>query len=152
MRRIVRCTALAVLSLSVSFLSAAAQEGSGSADRTKILALENIWNQAESRGDTKGLDQLFDEALIYVDEDGSLKTKTQFLASVKTAGSETEQLITESMTVSSYGATAVVSGVYIIKGKKSGKPFVRRGRFLDTWVYINNKWVCVAVDATPIRK
>jgi len=116
----------------------------------KILALENAWNQAEERGDVKGMEMLFDDSLIYVTENGQLMTKAAFLASVKEAAkSRTEQIVTESVVVKTYGTVAIVSGVYVARGKKAGSPYTRRGRFVDTWLYRNNVWRCVAVDTTP---
>jgi sugar phosphate permease len=55
---------------------------------TKVLALENVWNQAEERKDTKAMDALLDNALVYVDYDGSFQTKAEFLARVKSATSQ----------------------------------------------------------------
>ena len=39
------------------------------------------------------------------------------------------------MTVHLYGNAAVVTGAYRDKGTEKGKPFLRRGRFTDTWIY-----------------
>ena len=119
-----------------------------SGSRSKILALEHAWNQAESLRDVKALDSLFDNQLVYVDFDGKLMTKAEFLLSVKTA--HVEQVLTESMTVQVFGDTAVASGTYRSREFRNGKPLVRRGRFVDTWVYKASTWVCVAAQATPI--
>ena len=54
--------------------------------RTKIMALENIWNNAEKGGDAAALNLILDDAMVYIDEDGSLLTKTQFLEQVKQTG------------------------------------------------------------------
>ena len=143
--------AAAAVWIAAAVLPAAAQSSlKFDGDRAKIMALENAWNQAEERGDTKGLEQLFDDSLIYIDQDGSLKTKAEFLASVKASVKSTPaQLQTESVLVNTYGSVAIVSGVYILKGVRAGKPYVKRGRFLDTWLYKDNVWRCVAVEATP---
>jgi len=49
-----------------------------------------------------------------------------------------------------YGNSAVVTGVYREKGVKNGRPYQRRGRFTDTWVYQSGSWVCVASQSTLI--
>ena len=49
-----------------------------------------------------------------------------------------------------YAGSAVVTGVYREKGMNHGKPYPRRGRFTDTWVYRDNAWVCVASQSTLI--
>jgi hypothetical protein len=128
----------------------AASRASQSASRSKIIALENAWNQAEERKDPKALDLLLDNSLVYTDYDGTLKTKADFLASVKAIGLHPEQQITESMTAQVYGNSAVVTGIYRIKGLENGKPYVRRGRFTDTWVNLTGNWVCVASQYTLI--
>jgi hypothetical protein len=38
----------------------------------------------------------------------------------------------------------VVAGVFRSKGVDKGKTYVRRERFVDTWVKINGSWKCVA--------
>ena len=56
----------------------------------------------------------------------------------------------ESLSVHVFGNTAVATGVFRAKGSDGGKAYVRRERFVDTWVNKNGNWVCVATDATPI--
>lgn len=116
--------------------------------RSKILALEHIWNQAESLKDLKALDSLFDNELLYVDFDGTLMTKAEFLSRVKTA--HVEQVVTESMSVQIFANTAIATGTYRSSELNNGRARWRHGRFLDTWVYKNSTWVCVAAQATPI--
>jgi len=140
---------LAGLSLSLALaLSAASQSPDESSARARVLALEHAWNQAEAFKDLKALDVLFDNSLVYVDFDGSLLTKAEFLARVKSA--HLQQVITEGMNVEVFDNTAIVTGVYRATGLEHGKPVVRRGRFVDTWVFRNSTWVCVAAQATPV--
>jgi ketosteroid isomerase-like protein len=120
------------------------------AEQTKILALENAWNQAEEHKDVKALDALLDSSLVYVDYDGSIMDKAEFIASIKAPTLHPEQIVNETMTAHVYGDNAVVTGVYREKGDKNGKPYSRRGRFTDTWVYLNRTWVCVASQSTLI--
>jgi hypothetical protein len=47
---------------------------------------------------------------------------------------------------------AVVAGVYHAKGSYKGKPFDHYGRFTDTWVYLNGKWLCVASHTSALKK
>jgi len=120
------------------------------ADQTKILALENAWNQAEEHNDVKALESLLDSSLVYIDYDGSLMNKAQFIASVQVPSLHPEQIVNESMTAQVYGDSAVVTGVYRDKGTNNGKPYLRLGRFTDTWVSRDRTWVCVASQSTLI--
>ena len=139
---------LLVASLAPTLLRA--QEVDQSAARTKILALEHAWNQAEALKDLKALDELFDNALVYVDFDGTLMTKAEFLSRVKFT--HLEQVVTESMSVQMYGNTAIATGTYRSSEFKNGKQVVRRGRFVDTWALKGSTWVCIAAQATPILR
>src|SRR5580692_13146502 len=68
------------------------------AEQTKILALENAWNRAEETKDSKALETLLDSTLVYIDYDGTLMDKAQFIASVKQPALHPEQIVNESMT------------------------------------------------------
>src|SRR6266436_454104 len=120
------------------------------AAKAKVIALEKAWNQAYKLGDTKALGTLLDDSLVLIEDDGSLKTKSEFLTSVKSTTANEEQVAPESMTVHVHGQTAVAVGVFSAKGSRNGKPYVRRERFVDTWILKNGNWVCVATNATPI--
>jgi ketosteroid isomerase-like protein len=112
--------------------------------------LENAWNKAEQRRDIPALDQLLAGTLVYTDYDGTFYTKPQFLASVKNASEIIDQLNNDQVSVHAYESSAVVTGVYREKGSLKGKPYVRRGRFTDTWVKQNGSWLCVASQSTLI--
>jgi len=120
--------------------------------RSQVLSLERLWNQAYKTGDTKALASILDNSLVLVEDDGSLKTKAEFLASIKAPTSNQEQVAPESLTVRVFDKTAVAIGVIAVKAKQNGKTVVRRERFIDTWMNRNGTWVCIATDATPMTK
>ena len=129
-----------------------AQDTSDSAVRSKIIALEKAWNQAYKAGDTKALDSILDNEVVLINDDGSVQSKVEFLASIKATNnnSQEQQVSPESMSVHVFGNTAVATGVFRAKGVEGGKSYVRRERFVDTWIYKNGNWVCVATNATPV--
>jgi ketosteroid isomerase-like protein len=131
-------------------LPVAAQDTSEAAIQSKIAALEKAWNQAYKAGDTKALDALLDNAIILVNDDGSVQRKADFLASVHATNSQEQQVAPESMQVHVFGTVAVASGVMRVKGVENGKSYMRREQFVDTWLFKAGKWVCIATDATPI--
>ena len=116
----------------------------------KINALEKLWNQAYKSGDTKALDSILDDSIVLINDDGSIQSKKEFLASVKASNAQEQQVAPEFLKVSVHGNVAVASGVLRVKGVESGKPYTRRERFVDTWLHKGNNWVCIATDATPI--
>jgi ketosteroid isomerase-like protein len=129
---------------------AAAQNNGDSSAISNILALEHAWDQAQERGDVKALAEIFDNSLVYVDFDGQVLTKTGYLERAKSNSTHMEQIISEQMSVQVFGETAIVIGSYREKGVENGKPYLRRGRFTDTWMLINRHWMCVAAGTTPI--
>ena len=120
------------------------------AEKSKILALENAWNLAEQNKDVKALDELLGSNLVYIDYDGTIQNKGEFLASVGRAALHPEQIVNLSTTVYMYGTAAVVTGTYREKGVENGKAYQRHGRFTDTWIYTNGAWHCVASQSTLI--
>ena len=124
------------------------------ATKSKIIALEQLWNQAYKSGDTKALESILDDGIVLVNDDGSVQTKAEFLASVKSAspdpGAQQQQVAPESFSVRVYGNVAIATGVMKVKGVEGGKAYTRRERFVDTWVFKHGTWACVGTDATPV--
>jgi ketosteroid isomerase-like protein len=145
----VRVSIVCMMLLS-SALVAAAQEESGSGVQSKIVALEKAWNQAYKMGDRRSLDALLDDQVILINDDGSMQSKAEFLATVKPQSSHQEQVEPVSISVHVFGLTAIATGVLRTKGVEAGKPFVHRERFIDTWVHKGDHWVCVGTNATPV--
>lgn len=125
-------------------------QDSSDAVRTKIIALEKAWNQAYKMADIRALNSLLDDHVVLINDDGSTQTKDEWLKSVKATNSQEQQVSPESLSVRVYGNTAIATGVFRAKGSEGGKPYVRRERFVDTWVNKDGNWVCVATNAVPI--
>ena len=115
-----------------------------------LIALETAWNHAEQSKDAHALDQLLAESLVYIDYDGTLMNKKEYLASTLKNDVQGEQINNDGMTAHIYGNAAVVTGTYRDKGVEKGKAFLRRGRFTDTWIYDRGAWQCVASQSTLI--
>ena len=117
-----------------------------------LIALENAWNQAQLHHDSKALDGLVAETFISTDNDGTFQTKAQFLADNNDVSYAPSLMTNRDEKVFVYGDAAVVAGIYHAKGLNKGKPFDHYGRFTDTWVYLNGKWVCVATHTSPLKR
>jgi len=139
-------SALAILLLSGA--AAAGQQNSASDEGGRVLALENAWNHALEEKDTKALGMLLANTFLSVDIDGSVASKSEFLASIKAPDYQPSQAVTEQSTVQVYGDAAVVVGVFRVKGMEKGKAYMHRERFVDTWIKINGNWQCVATTST----
>ena len=144
---IVALSILALMCASAVLVSAQDDEA---AARAQVVALEKAWNQAYKAGDIKALDAILDNSLVLVEDDGSLKTKSEFLGSIKASSVNQEQVAPESLTVRVFGKTAIAIGVIAVKGTQGGKSVIHRERFIDTWINKNGTWICIATDAPPI--
>jgi ketosteroid isomerase-like protein len=116
----------------------------------RVLGLEKAWNKAIEVKDTKALDQLLAPSFVAVEIDGSVSSKSEFLASIKAPEYQPSQAVNEEMNIQVYGNSAVVVGIFRVKGMEKGKPYVHRERFIDTWIKQNQGWQCVASSATLI--
>ena len=147
-----RVTLTIFLLLAISLPAVAQSHTAVDPEQARILVLETAWNRAEEQKDAKALDGLLASTLVYIDYDGTLMNKAQFLASVKAPSLHPEQIVNESMTAQMYGSIAIVTGVYREKGTAGGKPYLRRGRFIDMWINQDRIWRCVTSQSTLISR
>ena len=143
---------LCLLWLAGSLADAQNPAATARGNETLLIALENGWNQAQLHHDSKALDGLVADTFISTDNDGTFMTKTQFLADNRDLSYAPSLMTNSEERVFLYGNAAVVAGIYHAKGLNKGKPFDHYGRFTDTWVYLNGKWVCVATHTSALKK
>jgi ketosteroid isomerase-like protein len=143
---------LCLLSLACFLAVAQNTPTSAHGNESLLIALENGWNQAQLRHDSKALDGLVADTFISTDNDGTFMTKAQFLADNKDLSYAPSQMTNSDERVFLYGDLAVVAGIYHAKGLNKGKPFDHYGRFTDTWAYLNSRWVCVATHTSALKK
>jgi len=122
------------------------------ADESKLIALENLWNQAQLHHDAKALNQLVSDTFVYTDYDGTVMNKAQFMADLKDPAYRATLITNEDVKVYPYQSAAIVIGTYHSKGTYKRQPFDHYGRFTDTWIYENNKWQCVASHTNLIKR
>ncbi len=133
------------------FLAGHAQVDSHDSDKTRVLSLENAWNEAEKNRDGKALNALLAASFAYTDSDGSFMNKSQFLASITEANYGPGQIVNDGMRADAYDHAVVVTGRYREEGADKGKHYTRRGRFTDTWVQQNGSWLCAASQETLMK-
>jgi len=142
------CVAIGILLLGVAW--AVAQQKSMDDEGGRVLAFENAWHRALEAKDAKALDMILANKFVSIDIDGSVSSKSEFLASIKAPDYQPSQAVTEQSNVQIYGNAAVVVGTFRVKGTEKGKPYVHRERFVDTWIKMNVTWQCVATTGTLI--
>jgi len=122
------------------------------AEKSKLIALENAWNQAQIHRDGGALNKLVADTFVYTDWDGTVMNKAKFIADSKDSSVETTLVANENVDVYFYPGVAVVTGAYHTKGTSRGKPFDHYGRFTDTWILSSGNWVCVASHTNLVKK
>jgi len=122
------------------------------AEKSKLIALENAWNQAQIHRDGGALNKLVADTFVYTDWDGTVMNKAKFIADSKDPSVETTLVANENVDVYFYPGVAVVTGAYHTKGTSRGKPFDHYGRFTDTWILSSGNWVCVASHTNLVKK
>jgi ketosteroid isomerase-like protein len=128
-----------------------AQEKSAtSGDEIQIQQLERGWNQAEARRDVTAISSIVADSLTYIDYDGSLMNKTEYLQSITKSELEPDHLYDEGSSTRVFGNAAVATGIFRETGVAKGKPYTHRARFTDTWIKQHGAWQCVASQSTLI--
>jgi hypothetical protein len=118
--------------------------------QSKIIALEHLSKvQGWKTKDIRTLGQLLDEGFLSVNTEGNLENKSELLAFVQSA--DIVEYLTDSIVVRTHSDTAIATGIFQIRGLIRGKPFLQRGRFVDTWVFKGGRWLAVASLSTPAR-
>ena len=116
----------------------------------QILALEQKWADAQMANDPDAEAVLFHDNLVFVEPNGSLTSKAEFLANEKNYKYELVEL--SETKVSVYGDAAVAIYKLRIKGTSSGKPIDLIGRESDTWIKMSSgEWKLVASHSSRIE-
>ena len=146
-RPFIVCSGVLVL----AFLSTIALAAESNAEKSRsVLALENAWNQAESRHDGQALKLLLADDFVYTDYDGAFMSLAQWLSKVDSEARNYKMLTNVVQNARVYGDTVVVTGIYVEKFTFKGKEVDRSSRFTDTWVFQSGHWACVASQSTLV--
>ena len=141
-----------ILLLALSSLPVAQSISRAQGDETKIIALENLWNQMQINHDADAMGKMLDSDFVLTDYDGTVISKTQFLASIRDKATQLTVEVSDGMELHRYGDAVVVTGTTREKGTEKGKPFSHQGRFTDTWIKKEGQWLCVASQLSLIGK
>jgi ketosteroid isomerase-like protein len=140
MKSIIFSVGIIVLALGGAIL---AQTPTQSAEQ-ELIKLENEWADAVVRNDSAFHDRILADDYTGTDADGSIYTKAQEIAVLKSGELEITSCVHHELKVRVYGDAAVVTGLSTTKGTYKGKEFDWRLRWTDTWVKLTGHWQCVA--------
>ncbi len=128
----------------------AQEKSTASNDEIQVRQLERAWNQAEAHHDAAAVTAIVADTLTYIDFDGSIMNKPEYIRDVTKTAYQADHLYDEGLNVVIYGNAAVVTGIYRETGTNKGKSYVHRVRFTDTWIKQNGVWRCAASQNTLI--
>ena len=125
-------------------------QASGDLTTTKasLVALERMWNQAQVNLDSEAVAAMIGDRFVNTEFNGEVSNRGKFLADFADPKFKPSLMNIQNIDVEVYGGTAVVTGDYHTKGMYGGKAYEHFGRFTDTWVFQDGKWLCVASHAS----
>lgn len=146
-----RMRKLALIALTACIACAMAAYAQNAVDRStelKLTVLERLLRvQGFSSKDLNTLERLLGPDFVLVTERGASKNRDEALAYLQSLDSV--RYATEEIMVRVHGDTSVVTGLYQMTGVQNGTPFVRRGRFVDTWLFKDGNWSLTASVSIP---
>ena len=141
----VACQALAQAKLAAPAQSAGVEQ--------ELIKLENDWNNALVKRDVAALSRLLADDYADIDpDDGTIMTKAQGLADLKSGEDAFTSAVGDEWKVRVYGDAAVVLSRETVKEQYKGKDVSGQYRFIDTWIKRAGRWQCVASAGSKITK
>jgi ketosteroid isomerase-like protein len=127
----------------------AAPSKSSSAEK-ELVKLEVGWADAFLKADVAFLDRILADDYTDTDENGTVSTKAQDIADLKSGDIKFTSAINDEFKVRVYGNAAVVTGRLTMKAQYKGKDISGQYRWTDTWVKRAGHWQCVATGVSKI--
>ena len=116
-----------------------------------LMALEEKWDVANTKGDAVALGALLADTFISTNSEGKVRAKAEVLAQLKSGEVKFQASKVDDMKVHVHGDAAVVNGRWTGKFVEKGKNVATAERFTDTWVRQNGQWRCVASQSSVIK-
>jgi ketosteroid isomerase-like protein len=145
MKSVILVTAIVCLASAAQAFSQNSQERD---TESKLIALERLMRvQALSSKDVNVLTTFLADEFVMVTMEGLPKEKAEFLDYLQSLDSVRYE--TQEMIVRVHGNTAIVTGLFQMTTVKRGKPLAQRGRFVNTWLNREGRWLIVASVSIP---
>jgi ketosteroid isomerase-like protein len=142
-----------VLAVSCQAFAQAKPTAPSASVQNELIKLENDWNNALVKRDMAALNRVMADDWTFIDpDDGTIMTKAQALASIKSGEDVYTSAVGDEWKVRVYGDAAVVLGRLTGKEQYKGKDVSGQYRFTDTWIMRAGRWQCVATASARITK
>jgi hypothetical protein len=127
-------------------------KNNSSPEANNLIALERMWNQAQVSLDASAVAAMIGDRFVNTEFDGEVSNRGKFLADFADPKFKPSLMNIDDVKVEMYPNTAIVTGNYHVKGVYGGKPYEHFGRFTDTWILQDGKWLCVASHSSLQKK
>ncbi|MGA3371606.1 MAG: nuclear transport factor 2 family protein [Terracidiphilus sp.] len=121
--------------------------------RHEIDQLEEVWRNAELKGDMAAMNSLLADDYMAITPNGTLQSKEQTLANLRSGTTHFTAIGISDRKVRFYGTTALVTSRADVSGASANGDF--SGSYRYTRVYVRNpqgKWKIVSFEASRIRE
>lgn len=113
-----------------------------------VRTMERQFNEARARADVGVLDRLLSDDWTITHGDGTIDTKTQYLADLKSGARKFDFVNADQFSVRLHGDTAVAAGISDSKVLYKGQPSGGASRFTRVYARRNGRWQMIASHAT----
>jgi ketosteroid isomerase-like protein len=140
---------LGLMSIALLVVPASRAQTSKAAEQ-ELVKVEDDWKKAVIDRDTAALQRLHADEYIATDQEGAVWNKAEDIDIDSKGASRVTSYKLEDVKVRLYGDVAVVTGRNASKGTLLGNPVSGKVRFTDVFVKRDDRWQCVASQATRI--
>lgn len=133
---------------------AATNNGTATGSATSEADVKKLVNDvatALNKNDADALDKFYAADYVLTNQDGSMQTRAERLAAIKSGDMKYESFSYSDVNVRTYGDTAVVTAIANLKAANKGKPVEGKFRVSSVWVKGKSGWQQVNAQATEIK-
>ena len=109
-----------------------------------VRKLERTWLDAYEQRNVESMNAIVADDFTITFPDGSIQTKPQIIASLKSPAATAMKFTTENVQSRVYGDTVILIGTVVSEWKQNDKPMTDRSRYTDTYVRRGVRWQVVA--------
>ena len=116
-----------------------------------ILSAHQEYEKALLKGDIEKLRSIYANEYIFTTPKGDLAEKDNVLAELASGKFKLETLREDYERTRGYCDSGIVNLIWIMTGKRDGKPFTSRQRVSIFYVKRGNRWLIAAEHRTPLN-